>query len=238
MSPVDKGKLELKLPSALTGRAHLARLIRELEVVENDFERQKVVHRTKAAKEGKHVSGKDAEAASTIPNMSQALSDCIELNKVDITKGQERMRFKAALGQMKDKAPIMHFTFATEPDGESLQRLADWIRKEIHPQALISVGVQPAIVGGVYLRTPNHVRDMSLRALLQNKREFIANELETLRVQAMNQADQAQAQAQAKQAAEDLQQRRAQSELQLVRHAAGAVGEERRSPEGHVEAAK
>lgn len=162
--------LELQLPPALIGRAHLAQLIRELEDVENDLERQKA-----------HGKSKDE---MKVPTMSRALADCVELNNIDIMAGQTRMRFKTALGVMKDRAPAMHFTFATEPDGESLQRLTDWIRREIHPQALVSIGLQPGLVGGVYLRTPNHVHDFSLKRLLHDKRGLISEALEQQRMTA------------------------------------------------------
>ena len=162
--------MTLKLPSALIGKAHLARLIRELEDVENDLENQKA----------KHV-GQDGELKFHTPTMSRALSDCLELNSVDVLNGQQRMNFKKQLGLIKDKAPVMHFTFASDPDGESLQRLVDWVRTEIHPGALISVGLQPALIGGVYLRTPNHVHDFSLRSLLHDKRSLIVDELEALK---------------------------------------------------------
>lgn len=158
-------KLEIKLPPALIGRAHLAQLVRELEVVENDFESQKARGATKDTYK--------------MPHMTRALSDCIELNKIDIMSGQVRMHFKSALNDMKNKAPVIHFTFASEPDLEVLQKLTDWVRTEVHPQALVSVGIQPGLVGGVYLRTPNHVHDFSLKALLHTKRGIIADELAT-----------------------------------------------------------
>jgi F0F1-type ATP synthase delta subunit len=160
---------EFRLPPALIGKAHLAQLIRELENVENDLEQQKARNQVKGV-----------EADLHIPTMSKALSDCIELNQVDIVDSQQRMQFKKTLNVTKDKAPVMHFTFASDPDGESLQKLVDWVRTEIHPRALISVGLQPALVGGVYLRTPNHVHDFSLRTLLHGKRDIIVKELEAL----------------------------------------------------------
>lgn len=161
---------EFHLPPALIGKAHLAQLIRELEGVENDLETQKASNLAKA----------DAKAGLRVPTMSKALADCIELNQVDIIDSQQRMGFKKTLGIIKNKAPVMHFTFASDPDGESLQKLVDWVRKEIHPRALISIGIQPGLIGGVYLRTPNHVHDFSLRALLHDKRDIIVKELEAL----------------------------------------------------------
>jgi F0F1-type ATP synthase delta subunit len=90
------------------------------------------------------------------------------------------MALKERMRVLKDKAPIIHMTFAAEADPDFLQQLAAWVRQEIHPQALISTGLQPALVGGVYMRTPNHVHDFSVRSLLQGKRDIIAHELEGL----------------------------------------------------------
>jgi hypothetical protein len=157
-------QLTVKLPPALIGRAHLAQLVRELEDVENNLERQKA--------KGEKLS---------VPTLSQALADCVEMNKVELLVGTDRRDFKSALRTMKDKAPTMHFTFATQPDGESLQQLVEWVRQNIHPQALVSVGLQPALVGGVFVRTPNHVHDFSLRAKLHDSRGLIAEKLEELR---------------------------------------------------------
>jgi F0F1-type ATP synthase delta subunit len=70
-------------------------------------------------------------------------------------------------------------TFAVEPDPDFLQQIVLWLRHEVHPQALLSVGLQPAIVAGVYIRTPNHVHDFSVRSLLQGKRDLLIQKLES-----------------------------------------------------------
>ena len=88
------------------------------------------------------------------------------------------MGLKEQVRKLKEHAPIIHMTFAVEADPESLSQLVAWIRQEIHPQALISDGLQPSLVGGVYMRTPNHVHDFSVRRLLADKRDIIAHELE------------------------------------------------------------
>lgn len=155
------------LPSALLGRADIARLVREVEAMENELEAQKV-------RAGEQFTG------YKLPTVSRSLSDFLELNQIDAGNDQARMQLKEHLRVLKDKAPIMHLTFAVEADPEFLQQMVKWLRENIHPQALISVGLQPALVGGVYVRTPNHVHDFSLRALLQGKRDIIVHELEGL----------------------------------------------------------
>lgn len=71
-------------------------------------------------------------------------------------------------------------TFAVTADPESLERLARWFRESIHPQVVIATHLQPSLIAGVYLRTPNHVHDFSLRGALAGKHGLLVNELEAL----------------------------------------------------------
>lgn len=155
------------LPQALIGHSDLVRLLRELEQVDNNLESQKA---KKTATSGNY----------RLPPMSQALTDFLELNKIDIKSDHVRMDLKAQLRKVKDHAPVMHMTFATEADRESIEYLTAWIRKELHPQTLISVGLQPSLIAGVYIRTPNHVHDFSVRAHMKDSRSLIVESLEAL----------------------------------------------------------
>jgi hypothetical protein len=159
---------EYTLPSALITGADLARLVRELEDVDNELEAQKARNRD-SGKDGYHL-----------PNVSQGLNDFVELNKLDLADDQARMQLKKELNKLKNKAPVIHLTFAVEADMPSLRQLAEYIRKEFHPQALLHVGLQPAIVGGVYMRTPNHVHDFTLRAKLAESRSVIQQDLDQM----------------------------------------------------------
>ena len=157
------------LPAALISRADLARLLLEVESIESQLESQKVRNRGKA------------DASYHLPTMSQSLSDFLDVNKLDLADDQGRMLLTEQLRVLKDKAPTIHMTFSVGADPHSLGLLVDWLRKEVHPQALVSVGLQPALVGGAYVRTPNKVHDFSMRSLMQGKRNVMINELEKLR---------------------------------------------------------
>jgi len=165
---MEKGKTatgEYVLPASLVGHADLARLIREVEAVDGELEAQKV----------------RGTAAPRLPVLSEGLSDFLEQNKLDIAEGRTLMELKERLRVLKDHAPVIHLTFATPADPEPLQELVAWLRAEIDPRTLVSVGLQPSLVGGVYMRTPNHVHDFTLKELLAGKREIILKELEELR---------------------------------------------------------
>jgi len=164
----EAAKPDYVLPPALTSRADLARLVREVENIDTDLEAQKARNRSTGG------------TGYSLPAMSHGLGDFLELNQLDIADDQTRMKLKESMRKLKEHAPVMHLTFAVDADTESLSKLVAWLRQEIHPQALISVGLQPGLVGGVYVRTPNHVHDFSLRSHLQTKRDIMIREIEAL----------------------------------------------------------
>lgn len=157
------------LPPALITKADLAHLMREVEAVDSNLEAQKV----RASQAGQEI-------AYHLPPLSQMLSVFLELNKVDLLDDHTRMHFKERLRKLKDKVPVVHMTFANTIDPESLEYLVSWMRQELHPQALISVGLQPSLIGGAYIRTPNHVHDFSMRALFKGKTSVLVQDLEGL----------------------------------------------------------
>ena len=157
------------LPPSVVSKLDLARLVHEVEQVDNEL--------TTAA-----VRAKAGSPAQPHIVISQELTDLLQLNSLSLTAdGRERSTLLAQLRALKDSAPVIHMTFAVTADRASLSQLAQWFRKSVHPQAVLSVGLQPALVAGVYLRTSNRVFDLSLRGQLAGKREQLVKELETYR---------------------------------------------------------
>lgn len=157
---------QLALPPTLITKVDFAHMINEVEVIDAALEAQK-------------VRGYKKEQYR-LPAISRTLSDFLTLNQVDVLDDHTRMAFKAQVRKLKDKVPIVHLTFATPADAESLEYLAGWIRQEIHPLAVLSVGMQPSLIGGTYIRTPNHVHDYSMRALFKGKTSVLVEELSRL----------------------------------------------------------
>ncbi len=164
MSKLKEKAVDFVLPIAIITKVDVSRLVTEVEKVDNEL--------TTAAVRAKKGSRKHAQ-----PILSQQLTDFLESNKTELSNSQARRELIKQLRTLKDKVPIIHMTFAAQADRESLQQLTQWLRSSIHPQAVIEVGLQPALVAGVYMRTPNHVYDLSLRALLQGKHESLVKEL-------------------------------------------------------------
>ena len=149
-------------------RVDISRLIDEMEQLDNDLTASMV--RTKAG-----------VATDFKPKLSTQLEAFLVQNKLILSNGQQREQVIAELRTLKEKAPAIHMTFAVPADRESLQQLVQWIRSSAHPQAIISVGLQPALIAGVHLRTPNHVHDLSLRAMFKESHAQLVDQLETLR---------------------------------------------------------
>lgn len=160
---------ELVLPASVVSRVDVSRLVQEVERIDNEL--------TSA-----DIRAKSGGSQRAVPTLSEALAAFVSDNHVSLDDGGERAALLKRLRLLKDRAPVIHMTFAVEADRESLGQLVAWLRREIHPHAVIDVGLQPALVAGVYLRTPNHVHDLSLRAALQGSRSKLIAELESLRV--------------------------------------------------------
>lgn len=156
------------LPLSVVSKADVARLVREAEKVDNEL--------TSAA-----IHAKVGTAETQRPVISEQFMEFLQLNKLMLTSSRDRTELIKQMRLLKEKAPVIHMTFATVADPDSLRQLAQWLRASIHPQAVIAVGIQPGLVAGVYLRTTNHVYDLSLRAALKGSRQVLTKELGALR---------------------------------------------------------
>ncbi|MES2630647.1 MAG: hypothetical protein V4611_01700 [Patescibacteria group bacterium] len=156
------------LPPNVVTRIDISRLVREVERVDNEMTAAEVRART----------GKAGQAQ---PLLSEQLNTFLNQNELKLDASSERTKIIKELRLLKDKVPVLHMTFAVTADAESLEELTGWVRSTIHPQAVIDVGLQPGLVAGVYLRTPNHVHDFSMRGALEGRHGLLVDELEALR---------------------------------------------------------
>jgi hypothetical protein len=144
---LDNG-LHFSLPPSLIGRIDVSRLLREIEAVDYELETQSV---------------RNPNASLTIPSLSRMLADTVTLNKIDLTSLNSRKELIRALRNVKEKAPMVQITFAVDADPKVIALVASWVRQNLHPYALLTIGLQPSIVGGCVVRTPDHIYDFSMR---------------------------------------------------------------------------
>lgn len=155
------------LPPSVVTRVDISRLVREMEQLENDL--------TTIA-----VRSKSGVTNNTQPILSDQMSDFLGANHLQIGPSQQRAQLIKQLRLLKDNVPNIHMTFASTADNDSLQQIVAWLRQKIHPQATILVGLQPSLIGGAYIRTPNHVHDLSLRAQLAKSRHLLVEAVEAV----------------------------------------------------------
>ncbi len=108
-----------------------------------------------------------------LPRLSKLLDDTASFNKLNLLDQDDRKALINALSYIKEHAPKLHISFSAEPSAQFVTKIADYIRKEINPLALIQIGLQPTIAAGCILRTPNKQFDLSLRQHLRNNRPLL-----------------------------------------------------------------
>lgn len=154
--------VKLLLPTSVVTIADVGKLLRELEAIENTLLQLKV--RT----HGSQVN---------LPGFSKGMGHIAELNKLNLLHEGDLQTLKSLLTDFKQKAPLMYISFSSEPSPAFLEKLIVWIRREINPNVLINIGLQPAIGAGCIVRTSNKVFDLSLRQTFVEKRHLLLEQI-------------------------------------------------------------
>lgn len=153
----------LKLTPAVISQSDVNRLMRELTGLDDFF----VGARTRAA--GSTVQ---------LPRLSRLMDQLSRENDINLLEESNRHKLMSQLETVYKTAPSFHISFAVEPSPKSMERIVEWMRQNVHPQTLLSVGLQPAIAAGCVLRTTNKVFDMSLRNHLRTQTKYLAELLQ------------------------------------------------------------
>lgn len=156
-------------PTSLVTQSDLRRLINELESVDGELVSRNI-------KNGVGLDQSDDLL------LSRQLEDFLQLNQIDLGDPHGRSQLIAELRRAKDEAPVVHMTFATSASHDVLSELAGWVRSSIHPQAVMTIGLQPELIGGVFIRTTNKVFDFSIKSRLAEGRKVVVEELEAIGV--------------------------------------------------------
>jgi hypothetical protein len=113
----------------------------------------------------------------TLPPISRRMAELTQHNKLNLLHPGDRFALKGFLAEIKQKAPLMHISFSTEPTEAFLATLTAWLRHEINPRVLFTIGLQPAIGAGCMVRTTNKYFDMSLRQTFVSRRQLLLEQL-------------------------------------------------------------
>lgn len=151
-----------QLSTLITSPSDLKRARRELETVD-DF-----LHQAGLRTGGKVVK---------MPQTSRVLDELVSQTNANLLKASDRAQLMKYLNDLNEKAPVLHMSFASEPSAAFLNKLTVWLRGNIHPQIMVSVGLQPSIAAGCVVRTANKQYDFSLTKAFEAQRGILVDDL-------------------------------------------------------------
>ena len=155
MSADAPARVALKLPMVIATKADLVNVLRNLEEVLDTYVENSV----------RSQEGVDFISRSDVSSNLAALVQANQL-KVEVATLKALQTW---LTRLKDHAPMVRFTFASDPTPEFLGQIVSWLRQSSGQFVLIRYGIQPAIAAGCLLYTPAHRYDFSLRSkILKN----------------------------------------------------------------------
>ena len=147
----------MALPTLVFGVVEVRRLQRELESLD-DFLRGMAVRR---------------ETKFEMPRVSRMLDALAHENNHDLLKGTDRTALILFLKQVAERAPAIHMSFAADPSAAFTAKIVGWLRTNVHPLALLELGLQPSIAAGCVVRTTNRVFDLSLRSRFTEQHDLL-----------------------------------------------------------------
>jgi hypothetical protein len=133
------------LPLSVVGPVDIGRLIRELDRIGEKLHSQSL-----QAREPK------------LPKTTELMDQLVELNTINLLDKVQRTRLHEFLLVVKKRAPLIHMSFGADPSPAFTEKLMSWLRENIHPLTLLTVGLQPNIGAGCIVRTKNKYFDFSL----------------------------------------------------------------------------
>ncbi|HSD55940.1 MAG TPA: F0F1 ATP synthase subunit delta [Candidatus Saccharimonadales bacterium] len=148
----------LELPILVFGPIEVRRLSRELEALE-DYMSQSFI--------------REPGKQSALPKTSRLLDALAGNNNKNLLVTEDRQKLAKFLKDLNQKAPVIHVSLAADPSSAFTAKLVAWLRTNIHPYALLQLGLQPSIAAGCVLRTNNKTFDFSLRNRFDQQRDLL-----------------------------------------------------------------
>lgn len=153
---------KITLPVNVVTPSDVGRLAYELEVLENDLVQLNI---------------QKSDNGTPVLAFSKGLERFAELNGFNLSLPDDRQTLKVFLTGVRQRAPVLHISFNSEPSPLFLDKLMLWLRREIHPQVLLTIGLQPAIGAGCMVRTTNKYFDLSMRQTFIAKRPLLLEQI-------------------------------------------------------------
>jgi hypothetical protein len=159
---MDATKTSLILPIAVVSPTDIARMLKELENLD-EFFRQSAIR----------TGGSPQE----IPRYSRLLDEVVVANKLNLLQADNRESLQESFHDLAEHAPVLHISFSVDPPGPYVQKIVDWLRHNIESTILVRIGLQPNIGAGCVVRSTNKSFDFSLRKFFESKHDFFMDKL-------------------------------------------------------------
>jgi hypothetical protein len=144
---VRNNNARIQLPVQVISPVDINRLIREVEGLD-DFLMQAAI--------------RTPGSSMKLPRTSKLLDEFVAVNRFNLLQTADRRATTNFLQSVKQHAPVLHISFASDPTAAFTVKLILWLRTNIHPYLLLRIGLEPRIAAGCIVRTPNKQYDFSL----------------------------------------------------------------------------
>lgn len=148
----------MTLPTLVFGLVEVRRLHRELESLEAYLQQARI---------------RAAGSQAPLPRLSRMLEVCASSNHLNLMQADDRQKLTTFLQAVAVTAPTIHISFAVDPSSGFTAKIVTWLREQVHPLALLQLGLQPSIAAGCIVRTNNKVFDFSLRQAFDAHRSML-----------------------------------------------------------------
>ena len=155
---------QLKLPNSIATKSDLVGVIRNVDEVLDNYVENRI----------RNMEGVDFQSR---PDVTSNLAELVSINKLDVNVDTLKS-LKQWLDHLNDHAPIVRFTFASDPNPEFIGGLVNWLRTATGRFVIIRYGIQPTIAAGCLMYTPARRYDFSLRNHLLSSDKVFKSALE------------------------------------------------------------
>jgi F0F1-type ATP synthase delta subunit len=154
---------ELKIPVQVAGPIEIGHLLNEIEEIDEQLRQLEIRHGGDAIK---------------MPQTSRLMDQIVELNEINLLHANHREALTKFLTETRQHAPQLHMSFSADPSPAFVEKLMAWLRGNIHPEVLLTIGLQPNIGAGCTVRSSNKTFDFSLRQDFAGKRDMLVEQLQ------------------------------------------------------------
>lgn len=162
MAPEQSKSTVPQLPLSVITVVDISRLKRELTAID-EFMMQSEVRK----------AGRQPQ----LPRTSHGLEELAQQNQFNLLVADNRKSLNVLLENLHQNAAVIHISFASDPPPAVLTKLITWLRKEIDPNLLLQVGLQPSIAAGCIVRTSSKYFDFSLRRHFDSQKALLLRKL-------------------------------------------------------------